>query len=119
MQSVMSVNEWLQRNVPLRVADCLAYARMTDVPPSYDRFAGLDFESVRCRTPMARWSDYCPAYAFALLTHAAYAQFAIAAIDSELHSQWNELRGTSDLDWPSAMLIMRGAWRYLDSMRVN
>lgn len=113
MQAAMSIHEWLDQQMSSEVAGGFG-ARMP-IPPAYDRFASLDFEALRARDRVARWSDFCPAYAFALLTRSTHAALAPADVDGELRARWEQMRGASELDWSAASIVVRGAWRYLES----
>ena len=93
------------------VDGCLPYSGMTAVTAAYDRFARAHFH----RSPLKSlsWPDACPAYALAWLTHAAYGPELDAASEWELHLQWQDLQGMSNLHWREARAILRDAWAWL------
>ena len=88
------------------VSKCLYYPGMAEVPAGYDRFAGAD-----SRKFGYEWSDVCPAYALALVTHHGYALPQDAA---DMEVLWDELGGNSAKLWPEVDQIVRRAWAWLD-----
>lgn len=95
-----------------RVRNCLPWSGMSRIPTPYERFAAEHFRSLNEREDLT-WTDACPAYALAYLTHTAYGPALDPSAAWELELQWDELRGTSGLDWPEALGIVREAWAYL------
>lgn len=64
-----------------------------------------------------RWADLCPAYAFALTTHAArWPRGGDEATEAELAAHWEQVRGDSRLPWTKARAVVEDAWLALDRM---
>jgi hypothetical protein len=99
-----------------KVADCLPYEDMLEVPEDFDDWTATDFERSSHSRPELQWDDLCPVYALALATHRAYwpAIDDLAAI--ELEAQWDELRGVSSLAWSDAFPVLINAWNALDRL---
>jgi hypothetical protein len=87
------------------VGQCLHYPGMADIPEGYNRYARAD-----CRAHGAEWDDYCPAYAFALLTHTGY---ALPEDEESLEVLWDELGGQSTKLWPEVEEVVTDAWAWL------
>lgn len=62
------------------------------------------------------WRDLCPAYAFALSTHAANWPRGGEDTDGELAAHWEQMRGSSRLAWVKAREVVEDAWLALDHM---
>jgi hypothetical protein len=88
------------------VEECLHYPGMADVPSGYNRYARLD-----CESRGGKWSDYCPAYAFALLTRGGY---TMPADEESLEILWDELGGQSTKLWNEVEEVVAGAWNWLE-----
>ena len=95
-----------------KVRNCLPWNGMSRIPPAFEAFAAEHFRALNEREDLS-WSDACPAYALGYLTHTAYGPALDPDEAWELEAQWDELRGTSALDWPEALSIVREAWAYL------
>jgi hypothetical protein len=93
------------------VESCLPFNGMTAVPASYDHFARMHFRRLRMQS--LSWPDVCPAYALAWLTHAAYGPELDETSEWELHLQWQDLHGLSNLHWHEVRGILRDAWDWL------
>jgi hypothetical protein len=87
------------------VEECLHYPGMADVPAGFNRFARAD-----ARSRGGEWGDYCPAYAFALLTHVGY---ALPADEDDLRVLWDELGGQSSKLWEEVEAVVADAWSWL------
>lgn len=96
-----------------RVAECLAYEGMMEIPEQFEVFSQHDHLRRSRLHPDLSWEDACPAYALALATHDAYGGRMSLSTDDELEAQWDELRGGSTMEWSVARLIVREAWRWL------
>lgn len=87
-----------------------------DVPPAYESFCRSHFASVRRLRPELAWDDCRPAYALALAAHAVLCE----ALDDEreqlLASNWNGLRGDSQLDWSRARPLLADGCRALERL---
>jgi len=84
--------------------------------PDYRQYSLADYRQRRARhgTP---WRDLCPAYAFALRTHAGgWPRAPIAETDGELAAHWEQMRGESQLDWGQARTVIEDAWQALDHL---
>ncbi|WP_420008402.1 hypothetical protein [Xanthomonas sacchari] len=84
--------------------------------PDYRRYSLADYRQRRARhrTP---WRDLCPAYAFALQTHArGWPRGPEAETDGELAAHWDLMRGDSRLDWDQARQVVEDAWQALDHL---
>lgn len=63
------------------------------------------------------WADLCPAYAFALSTHAAdWPRGGDGTTDQALAAHWEQVRGASRLSWSQAREVVEDAWLALDHM---
>lgn len=114
----ISIHDIVRRAVRLQqpgtsVAGCLAYPGMTQVPERYDALVQADFAELSAADEALDWEDYCPAYALGLLTYQAYYRDASRVGESELHDQWDELRGVSRLNWLQAQTVIARAWSAL------
>jgi len=87
------------------VEQCLHYPGMAEVPQGYNRYARAD-----CRARGADWDDYCPAYAFAVLTREGY---TLPEDDESLEVLWDELGGQSSKLWPQVKEVVVDAWGWL------
>lgn len=87
------------------VEECLHYPGMADVPAGFNRYARAD-----ARSRGGEWDDYCPAYAFALLTHVGY---ALPADEDDLRVLWDELGGQSSKLWEEVESVVADAWSWL------
>lgn len=84
--------------------------------PDYRQYSLADYRQRRARhgTP---WRDLCPAYAFALRTHAGgWPRAPMADTDGELAAHWDQVRGESHLDWRQARPVIEDAWQALDHL---
>jgi len=84
--------------------------------PDYRQYSLADYRQRRARhgTP---WRDLCPAYAFALRTHAGgWPRAPMADTDGELAAHWEQVRGESHLDWRQARQVIEDAWQALDHL---
>jgi hypothetical protein len=82
----------------------------------YRQYSLADYRQRRDRhgTP---WRDLCPAYAFALRTHAGgWPRAPMADTDGELAAHWEQVRGESQLDWHQARPVIEDAWQVLDHL---
>ncbi len=82
----------------------------------YRQYSLADYRQRRDRlgTP---WRDLCPAYAFALRTHAGgWPRAPMADTDGELAAHWEQVRGESCLDWRQARPVIEDAWQALDHL---
>lgn len=73
------------------IEECLHYPGMADVPAGYNQYARVD-----SRTREGNWDDFCPIYAFALLTSVGY---ALPEDQEDLKVLWDELGGQSTKLW--------------------
>ncbi len=63
------------------------------------------------------WGDLCPAYAFALSTHAAdWPRGGDESTEQALAAHWEQVRGSSRLSWSQARDVVEDAWLALDHM---
>ncbi|WLA08656.1 hypothetical protein [Xanthomonas translucens] len=82
----------------------------------YRHYSLADYRQRRDRdgTP---WRDLCPAYAFALRTHAGgWPRAPMADTDGDLAAHWEQVRGESQLDWRQARPVIKDAWQALDHL---
>jgi len=91
-------------------------AEPQSVAQDYLQYMLSDYERRRARGGARTWRDLCPAYAFALSTHAANWPRGGHGTDGELAAHWEQMRGTSRLDWHSARAVVEDAWLALDHM---
>ncbi|MGH8053615.1 MAG: hypothetical protein ACREP4_06825 [Stenotrophomonas sp.] len=70
----------------------------------------------RRRRGAQRWRDLQPAYAFALVTHAADWPRGSADTGVELAEHWEQSRGESRLRWEQVRDVIEDAWLALDRM---
>lgn len=70
----------------------------------------------RRRRGALRWRDLQPAYAFALVTHAADWPRGSADTEAELAAHWEQSRGESRLGWEKVRGVIEDAWLALDRM---
>jgi hypothetical protein len=87
------------------VEECLHYPGMADVPEGYNRYARAYVGSRG-----EKWDDYCPVFAFALLTSVGY---ALPEDEESLRVLWDELGGQSTKIWDEVEPVVVGAWRWL------
>ena len=87
------------------VEECLHYPGMADVPPGYNPYARLD-----SRSREGNWDDYCPVYAFALLTSVGY---SLPQDEDGLRVLWDELGGQSTKVWDEVESTVVRAWEWL------
>lgn len=86
------------------------------VAQDYLQYMLNDYDSRR-RQGHRSWRDLCPAYAFALTTHAAnWPRGGDDATEGELAAHWEQMRGESRLRWPQAREVVEDAWTALDHM---
>jgi len=79
-----------------------------------------DDYQARRRLARRRWADLCPAYAFALTTHAAdWPRSGDDAIEHALAAHWEQVRDGSRMNWPQARRVVEDAWMALDHMPVT
>ncbi|WP_369978011.1 hypothetical protein [Xanthomonas bundabergensis] len=84
--------------------------------PDYRQYSLADYRQRRARHGTA-WRDLCPAYAFALRTHAGgWPRGPVADTDGELAAHWEQVRGESQLDWRQARPVIEDAWQALDHL---
>ena len=88
------------------VEECLHYPGMADVPVGYNHYARLD-----SRSREGNWDDYCPVYAFALLTSVGY---ALPEDEESLRVLWDELGGQSTKLWGDVEEVVIDAWSWLE-----
>ncbi|MNV23308.1 hypothetical protein D3C71_1143170 [compost metagenome] len=72
----------------------------------------------RRRRGAQRWRDLQPAYAFALVTHAADWPRGNADTEVELAEHWEQSRGESRLRWEQVRGVIEDAWLALDRMPI-
>lgn len=84
------------------------------VAQDYLQYMLSDYE--RRRSQARTWRDLCPAYAFALSTHAADWPRGGGQTDDELAAHWEQTRGSSRLGWAQARPVVEDAWLALDHM---
>lgn len=86
------------------------------VAQDYLQYMLNDYDDRR-RQAHRSWRDLCPAYAFALTTHAAnWPRGGGEDTEGELAAQWELMRGESRLRWPKAREVVEDAWLALDHM---
>jgi len=86
------------------------------VAQDYLQYMLTDYERRRGQGRRS-WSDLCPAYAFALTTHAAdWPRGGDAQTEDELGAHWEQMRGHSRLRWAQARPVVEDAWLALDHM---
>lgn len=86
------------------------------VAQDYLQYMLNDYEARR-RQAHRSWRDLCPAYAFALTTHAAnWPRGGDDETERELAAHWESMRGDSRLRWPTARAVVEDAWVALDHM---
>jgi hypothetical protein len=88
------------------VSKCLYYPGMAQVPAGYDRFAGDD-----SRKMGFDWTDACPAYALALVSHGGY---TLPNDDQEMEVLWDELGGGSTKLWSEVRDVVIRSWDWLE-----
>lgn len=77
----------------------------------------LDDYQARRRVGRRRWADLCPAYAFALTTHAGnWPRSGDEATEGALAAHWEQVRDTSRMSWDQARRVVEDAWVALDHM---
>jgi hypothetical protein len=112
MQNIMH-NAQARNGFALSGRGCLAYPDMEKVPPAFNRLAHTDFAALSEADEDLDWDDYCPAYALGLLSYEAYCCGSARNSESELKVQWDQLRGSSRLDWYRAKAIIARSWNAL------
>jgi hypothetical protein len=86
------------------------------VAQDYLQYMLNDYD-VRRRQAHRSWRDLCPAYAFALTTHAAnWPRGSDEQTEGALEAHWEQMRGESRLRWPKAREVVEDAWLALDHM---
>ncbi|GAB3044510.1 hypothetical protein [Stenotrophomonas tumulicola] len=89
------------------------------VAQDYLQYMLNDYEQRRSHG-RRRWRDLCPAYAFALTTHAAdWPRGGDEETEGELAAHWEQMRGESRLRWPQARNVVEDAWLALDHMPIS
>jgi hypothetical protein len=84
---------------------------MADVPAGYNQYARMD-----SRSREGNWDDYCPVYAFALLTSVGY---ALPDNEEDLRVLWDELGGQSTKLWEEVEEVLIDAWIWLKHQAQN
>ena len=88
------------------------------VAQDYSHYSLADYQRRRRRGGPS-WRDLHPAYAFALMTHAAdWPRASDAGVEDELAAQWERMRGASRLSWRRARPVVEDAWLALDHIPV-
>lgn len=88
------------------------------VAQDYLQYMLADYERRRGRGSR-RWDDLCPAYAYALTTHAAdWPRGGDETTENALAMHWEQVRGPSRLPWAEARPVVEDAWLALDHMPV-
>ena len=90
--------------------------RLVDVPPAYESFCRSHFASVRRMRPDLEWDDARPAYALALAAHAVLCEALDDDREQLLAAHWQQLRGSSRLDWSRARPLLADGCRALDRL---
>ena len=90
--------------------------RLVDVPPAYESFCRSHFASVRRTRPDLEWDDARPAYALALAAHAVLCEALDDDREQLLAAHWQQLRGSSRLDWSRARPLLADGCRALDRL---
>ncbi len=86
------------------------------VAQDFHHYSLADYQRRR-RRGGPTWRDLSPAYAFALMTHAAdWPRAPDDGGEGELAAQWERMRGGSRLSWPRARRVVEDAWQALDQM---
>ena len=89
---------------------------LMDVPRAYDLFCRSHFTSVRRIHPELTWDDACPAYAVALSAHAVLCIALDEEREQQLKSNWEHIRGHSNLDWSQARTLVADGCSALDRL---
>jgi hypothetical protein len=96
----------------------LSRAEPAGVAQDYRHYSLADYQRRRRRGGPS-WRDLYPAYAFALLTHAAdWPRAPDEGVEDELAAQWERMRGSSRLSWRRARPVVEDAWLALDHIPV-
>ncbi|MBN6150486.1 hypothetical protein JR065_09045 [Xanthomonas sp. AmX2] len=82
----------------------------------YRQYSLADYRQRRARHGLP-WRDLCPAYAFALTTHAGgWPRGPVADTEGEMAAHWEQMRGESRLEWRQARGVIEDAWQALDHL---
>ncbi len=85
-------------------------------PQDFEHYALRDYARRRARGE-AGWRDLRPAYAFALMTHAAnWPRGGDDDTELQLAEQWERMRGQSRLAWARVRPVIEDAWQALDHL---
>lgn len=98
------------------LADRPPHESLMDVPTSYDGFCRSHFSSVRRTHPDINWDDARPAYAIALAAHAVLCEALDDQHEARLAANWQDIRGSSGLDWSQARLLIADGCRALSRL---
>lgn len=90
--------------------------RQVGVPPAYENFCRTHFTSVRRLHAELTWDDARPVYALALAAHAVLCHALEDGHEQLLAPHWEQLRGTSRLDWSRARPLLADGCRALDRL---
>lgn len=94
----------------------LARTSSSDVAQDFEHYTLRDYAR-RAARGKGNWRDLRPAYAFALISHAAgWPRGGDEETETELAAQWDRMRGTSRLGWATARPVIEDAWQALDQM---
>lgn len=98
------------------LADRPPHESLMDVPTSYDGFCRSHFSSVRRTHPEINWDDARAAYAIALAAHAVLCEALDEQHEARLAANWQDIRGSSRLDWSQARLLIADGCRALSRL---